>query len=261
MYCVNCGAELKGKYCEECGQPAHPTRIKLRDLWNDFMGRFLSLDTKYLRTIKDLTLRPGVVSKEFVNGNRVRYIPPVSYFVIMLAILFLLLPVLGMSFSEMLNATQEDLELAGEVTESQRKIQIWFNEKYEEYMRTFLFLQVPFLALWGKILWRKSRRNFLEHSIVAFYSIGHLLWLTILTVAFYRFTESAFVLVSSIVSPLYFAWACTGFYERRSFGAFLKGIANQLLGQITYVFFLVVGILVGFFIYIKWINPDFVNSI
>ena len=56
--CLNCGAQLSGPYCAQCGQQAHVHRT-LAAIWHDILHSVLHFDGKFWRTLPLLTLRPG----------------------------------------------------------------------------------------------------------------------------------------------------------------------------------------------------------
>jgi Protein of unknown function (DUF3667) len=80
--CLNCGTKLLGPYCSECGQPAVDLRRPLRELTGNFFEDVLNLDTRLLRAIGPLLLRPGFLTREYLAGRRTRYSPPLRLFLI-----------------------------------------------------------------------------------------------------------------------------------------------------------------------------------
>ena len=68
--CRNCEAELVGDFCHLCGQHVpRSERLNTREVLRDFFGRILNLESSFLRTLVGLTLRPGTVCSEYVEGN------------------------------------------------------------------------------------------------------------------------------------------------------------------------------------------------
>lgn len=84
--CPACDAPRLGAFCHECGHPHAPARLTLRKLWRDFAARFLKLENGLLLTFRALLWQPGVVSKAYVEGQRRRYVNPIAYFTISLAV-------------------------------------------------------------------------------------------------------------------------------------------------------------------------------
>lgn len=80
--CLNCGKKLLGPYCSECGQPSVDLRRPLRELADNFFEDVLNLDTRLLRAIGPLLLRPGFLTREYLAGRRARYSPPLRLFLI-----------------------------------------------------------------------------------------------------------------------------------------------------------------------------------
>lgn len=63
----------------------------MRELWNDFIGSMFNFDGKIWTTLSTLFLRPGRVSKDYVEGKKVRYVPPLRMYFFVSAIYFLVL--------------------------------------------------------------------------------------------------------------------------------------------------------------------------
>lgn len=80
--CLNCGAKLLGPYCSQCGQPSVGLRRPLRELAANFFEDVLNLDSRFLRAIGPLLLRPGFLTREYLAGRRARYSPPLRLFLI-----------------------------------------------------------------------------------------------------------------------------------------------------------------------------------
>src|SRR6516162_6261894 len=75
-HCENCGAELQGHWCAQCGQPAIEYRRSFRYVVADLLNEFLNWDSKFFSTIALLILKPWRLTNEFLAGKRVRYVNP-----------------------------------------------------------------------------------------------------------------------------------------------------------------------------------------
>jgi hypothetical protein len=84
--CLNCGEKLLGPYCSQCGQPFADLRRPLRELAANFFEDVLNLDSRLLRAIGPLLLRPGFLTREYLAGHRARYSPPLRLFLIVTVI-------------------------------------------------------------------------------------------------------------------------------------------------------------------------------
>jgi hypothetical protein len=87
--CLNCGAPLNGGlYCAACGQPAHANR-SLWALLEELLWNVFNLDTKAWRTLPRLALRPGTLTRTYIDGKRARYLTPLATFLLCYFLMFL----------------------------------------------------------------------------------------------------------------------------------------------------------------------------
>jgi hypothetical protein len=89
--CLNCGAEVSSKYCPECGQLNREPRFNMKDLISDFVHDFTHFDSKFFRTTLFLITKPGFLTKEFIEGKRLKYLNPIRMYVFTSAIFFFFL--------------------------------------------------------------------------------------------------------------------------------------------------------------------------
>jgi uncharacterized protein DUF3667 len=80
--CENCGAQLTGKYCGQCGQAAIDYRRSFRHVIADVLESFLNWDSKFFATIALLILKPWRLTNEFLAGKRVRYVNPLRLYLL-----------------------------------------------------------------------------------------------------------------------------------------------------------------------------------
>jgi len=84
--CLNCGAELGGRFCAECGQRDVPPRPTLAELAGDAYGELVGWDGKLARTLLLLVRSPGALTRAILEGERAKFISPVRlYFACSLA--------------------------------------------------------------------------------------------------------------------------------------------------------------------------------
>ena len=81
-HCENCGAELIGHYCAQCGQAAVDYRRSFRHVIADVLDSFLNWDSKFFTTIALLILKPWRLTNEFLAGKRVRYVNPLRLYLL-----------------------------------------------------------------------------------------------------------------------------------------------------------------------------------
>src|SRR5437762_1676762 len=81
-HCENCGAQLRGHWCAQCGQPAIDYRRSFRHVIIDVLDSFLNWDSKFFATIGWLIARPWYLTNEFLRGRRVRYLHPLRLYLL-----------------------------------------------------------------------------------------------------------------------------------------------------------------------------------
>jgi len=93
--CMNCGTELMGPFCYYCGQPDKNFMrffpVLLRELLEDFMD----FDSRFMRTIKPLLFRPGRLTRDYLDGKRFRYVPPLRLYIFSSIAFFFLAAILA----------------------------------------------------------------------------------------------------------------------------------------------------------------------
>ena len=85
--CLNCGAELTGRYCANCGQAAHAHR-SMAHVFEEFLHGVLHFDTKAWRTLPLVIGRPGTLTRNYIYGKRARYISPLALFLFCVFFMF-----------------------------------------------------------------------------------------------------------------------------------------------------------------------------
>jgi hypothetical protein len=81
-HCENCGTQLQGHWCAQCGQPAIDYRRSFRHVIADLLNEFLNWDSKFFATIGLLVVRPWKLTNEFLAGHRVRYVHPLRLYLL-----------------------------------------------------------------------------------------------------------------------------------------------------------------------------------
>jgi hypothetical protein len=87
--CLNCNAEVLGKYCQVCGQENIVPKESFWSLATHFIYDITHFDGKFFSTLKYLLFKPAFLSKEYLRGRRTSYLHPIRLYVFTSAIFFL----------------------------------------------------------------------------------------------------------------------------------------------------------------------------
>lgn len=89
--CRNCGTEVNGRYCPNCGQLAASFHRPILSLIGETISDTFTLDGRLARTLPVLLFRPGRLTKNYTEGKRARYVPPFRMFLIASLVFYLVL--------------------------------------------------------------------------------------------------------------------------------------------------------------------------
>lgn len=86
--CPNCGTPLQGPWCHACGQKGEEFH---RSIWHLVAEAFEGLthfDGRFWQTLPRLLVRPGQLTRDYVDGHRASQIPPFRLFLVVLLLVF-----------------------------------------------------------------------------------------------------------------------------------------------------------------------------
>ena len=89
--CRNCGAEIGGNYCANCGQETAVELPPAGRFLREAAGRHVALDGRLWRPLGALLFRPGFLTREYLAGRRRRYVRPSRLFVVLSILMFAIL--------------------------------------------------------------------------------------------------------------------------------------------------------------------------
>ncbi|HME90117.1 MAG TPA: DUF3667 domain-containing protein [Myxococcaceae bacterium] len=78
--CLNCGVPLAGEYCGHCGQRNQDTRASLWHLATEIASEAFEFDSRIRRTLFPFFFKPGLLTKEYNAGRRMRYSSPLRVY-------------------------------------------------------------------------------------------------------------------------------------------------------------------------------------
>jgi hypothetical protein len=117
--CLNCGAELTGPFCHQCGQHAHVHRT-LSAFFHDFLHGVLHFEGKIWRTLPLLAWKPGELTRRYIDGQRASFVSPIALF---LFCVFLTFAVIGLT-SSAIDMAGISADAQKELVKDQRKLTV-----------------------------------------------------------------------------------------------------------------------------------------
>ena len=176
--CGNCAAELAGRFCQDCGQPASDPLRSVRAFAAHVSADLFSVDSRAVRTLRALLLRPGTLTRTYLAGARVRFTGPLHVYLLAAAAFFLVnayRPVVAFDArTRNVTASMSAMQVSGHMTDDEaarleaRGISVAaFETRFEAIVQgnlpTFMAGSILLFALALRAFYRK--RGYMAHVV------------------------------------------------------------------------------------------------
>lgn len=98
--CPNCGTTLpidpNPRFCPACGQETRLHPPSFGEFVHEFVGHYVALEGALWRTLGALLFQPGRLTREYLDGRRRRYVPPLRLYLSASFLFFLVVKLLGL---------------------------------------------------------------------------------------------------------------------------------------------------------------------
>ncbi|MBT8427173.1 MAG: DUF3667 domain-containing protein [Erythrobacter sp.] len=94
--CLNCGTELIGAHCHNCGQKAHLHRT-IGAFMHDLLHGALHFEGRTWKTLPKLFFKPGELTRRYIEGERARFVSPMALFLFFIFLMFAVFQFAGIS--------------------------------------------------------------------------------------------------------------------------------------------------------------------
>lgn len=244
--CLNCGMQFDNEdhFCRACGAKKIEERFTPRRVLNEAGERIFNLDNRFLRTFKDLFLKPEAVIGGFLAGLRKRYLNAFSYFTISITVSGFQVFVMKRFYPDIM---KEMSYLDGQNNALAEMIQ----NSTMEYQPVVMFATIPVLAFMGWLTFLTLKKhNFTEHFIIQLYSYSHLSMIASIMGILFLVTETNYLLFGVLSIPLYIVYNAYMFkrlYSLSVKGMLLRSLFFLLILMVVYVLvsFVIVAIVIA----------------
>ncbi|MBE7441418.1 MAG: DUF3667 domain-containing protein [Flavobacteriales bacterium] len=244
--CRNCGEITIKEYCSNCGEKKYK-RINMKDVVGDFLSNLIAIENPILRTIIDLSLRPGIMIDNYLNGKRKIYYKPFQYYLLATTIYFLFFYLWGNELMSIFSDFGANTNTTASIEEL-NNFQLEFTEFLNKHMRLFTFLQVPIYA-W--LIWlffgRKKKHSFTESLVVSLYVTAQVLIFGVISTLLVLVNAKLSIFANLIFSFIYFPWVMIYLYKLNKLHIIFKSFIIVVLG---FILFGIIMIIVSMFWYI-----------
>ncbi len=247
--CRNCGAALGGAYCASCGQPAHVHR-SLVGLGHDILHSVFHFEGKLWRTLPELVINPGRLTRRYVQGERAKFVSPVALYLFTVFVMYAVFSAVGSPFTSTdwkeitENASHEaQLDTPREaqadaraddpkVTEGQsgpllkgftaNPELLAYKVKVNGYKYSWALIPLSLPFMWLLFIRRRDVHVY-DHAIFVTYSITFMMWLMVVVSGL-----GGLFLPSRFLSPIMQIGAVVHMY-RQLRGAYALSVRGALL--------------------------------
>ncbi|MGB1043336.1 MAG: DUF3667 domain-containing protein [Tenacibaculum sp.] len=141
--CLNCGYPFNGqeKFCPECGQKNKGNKLTFISFIKEVFNGFVTWDAKFWKTIIPLIIAPGKVSKDYIEGKRMRYANPFRFYLTVSLLFFLIIGITDSynKFQDFKNGTNTDTIATGLQINANGDVQTNISRKELDSIRVKIF--------------------------------------------------------------------------------------------------------------------------
>lgn len=178
--CLNCGEPLfpSKNFCATCGQKSVVKRMALSAIAHDAIHYFTHADHGIFHLLKELSIHPGKVAREFVAGKRKKYFPPINFFLIVAAICLFMA---GIVYNHQVAANAKKYQVTNSqpnkqptkyFEDSRWKRGAQVGKFFSKYSNLVAMGAVPLISFLVWLFYIKGRYNYAEHLVANMYITG-----------------------------------------------------------------------------------------
>lgn len=244
MECKNCKTILSesDKFCSHCGGKIINKRLTFKIIFQEFIENYFNWDNRIALTLIHMFTKPEEVINGYINGVRKRYMHPFSFFMLSLTLTGFFL-----YFSK--GAYQEYFKEITSFTSSNPDNPFLTSDSFFiKNMNLITMVSVPIFALFSFILFRKSKYNFVEHTIINTYINASFGFVNITLSTFGLLVSKEIFGVSQnilfILQIIYFPYVYKRVFNLKLEQIFLKAIWFVLLLILFFIIIIIISFVI-----------------
>jgi len=230
--CRNCEAILEPdqRFCGQCAQRTDlAPRLTLREISHDILHALTHADHSIFALVRGLITRPGYIAREYVAGRRKRHFGPWAFLLITVGLASAVILLTGVEwFRPFTHSHAADV--------------------LQRHINLVMLGQMPLLAAFCALLFRREGLNYAEHLVLSAYTFGfRQLYLALVE------TPVLALLATNVADPrlaigyygiwfAYFAFAASQFYQGNRLWSACKAVVATGLTQLVTIY-LIMGVL------------------
>ncbi len=180
----------------------------MKYIFSEFLDNFLNWDSKFFTTLRYLVLKPGFLSKEYIEGKRVSYVAPIRLYILLSVLFFFTITIVG-SF----NKDEQD-EIQAGFTYNDKTITVEYDE-YIDLVNTngidsYVQDTLGFTSLFDRYMAKKiivaqnSGESFGD-TVIDQLSLFLLLFIPLISLIYkWTFTKNKYSYISHVVFNIHF---------------------------------------------------------
>ncbi|MDB5203614.1 MAG: hypothetical protein JWQ27_3023 [Ferruginibacter sp.] len=212
--------EPSQKFCPACGQKTDTHRLTMPHFSHELFHAFTHTDKSIFQLLKQLATRPGTTAREYIQGKRVSYFNPFTFFLILMGLFVFS----NMYFKPPMEKREPDPRVLQYMPNAQAKAQyISMMHRVNNAMTVFqkhgnvvAMIAVPFFSLFTWAFFRRKKYNYAEHltANMLFIAFSNLIFTIVifpLQAMIHGPAQNVFIIGAMLLQAVYIAWSLNGF--------------------------------------------------
>lgn len=207
--CQNCGADLNGNYCTNCGQKSDTAYNRtIFSLIGQFFDELFDWDARFFLSVKYLFTRPGLLTHEYISGRVQRYVSPLKMFLFSSFVLFFIMIKSDPDQYKAIvtDAAKDDfmrefiLEQKADSGQSDVLYIEHFNDQFNNNITLYIFFIMFMFSILLKVIYLPKHYFYAEHIVFTLHFFTFVLWSFLIGV-FTQGLGDIFVLLFAYLIP------------------------------------------------------------